>query len=144
MSNADFIIPVEIDGVVHQVRGRGRWGGGWCLHSAPQVPPKWNFDRWGMPKAQRKCETQGYLVSRGWSQTSRPTELWGPLAPLAPTARDPVQVIQDRLWCWPACSPLLGSGAGALQLWGERANLGSCIWINKTKVEKGLGISDSH
>lgn len=31
VNNADFIIPVEIDGVVHQVRVRGRWGS-WCLH----------------------------------------------------------------------------------------------------------------
>ena len=37
VNNADFIIPVEIDGVVHQVRVRGRWGA-WCLHYT-QVPP---------------------------------------------------------------------------------------------------------
>lgn len=38
VNNADFIIPVEIDGVVHQVRGRGRWGVGVCT-TPRYLPP---------------------------------------------------------------------------------------------------------
>ena len=42
VNNADFIIPVEIDGVVHQVRGWG-WGGGGrvgiCLPDPRFLPP---------------------------------------------------------------------------------------------------------
>jgi hypothetical protein len=116
VNNADFIIPVEIDGVVHQVRGRGRrrrrrrrWA--WHLRSRPQVlptnlkkAPRWDLERCGMAGgSQRGCETcprphkapKPWLIPtcRQWVPFPSP----GLLSPLAPPARDPVQVIQDRL-----------------------------------------------
>uniref|UniRef100_A0A8D1IYU4 CTD small phosphatase 1 n=1 Tax=Sus scrofa TaxID=9823 RepID=A0A8D1IYU4_PIG len=104
VNNADFIIPVEIDGVVHQVRGWA-WGGVIDLASVfrPQAPPTspesptWDLDRCGMSEAQRGCETCSRRLggpTQGLQGVGNPPRR--PLAPPCP-ARDPVQVIQDRL-----------------------------------------------
>lgn len=138
MNNADFIIPVEIDGVVHQVRGRERLGVGEVgVCATPRYPPPILREPPSGALVDEACPKlkegeNPRLPSTAEMEADLQTGLllvlsYGAL--FTPTARDPVQVIQDRLWCWPACSPLLGSGAGALQPWGERANLDSCIWI---------------
>lgn len=44
--------------------------------------------------------------------------------------------------CHPACSPLLGSGAGALQPWGKGAASRS-LHLAEAVVGEGPGISDT-
>lgn len=90
VNNADFIIPVEIDGVVHQVRGRGRWGrgGGVCTLHPRYLPPILREPQME-PQIDGECPRlkEGVKPKAVWypgdrsSQTRRPAELWSPLPP---------------------------------------------------------------
>lgn len=107
VNNADFIIPVEIDGVVHQVRG-WVWGGGGglgiCLPDPRLLSPILSTP--GGTLIEMECKApEGVRLASKVTQTLRDlAQLQGLQGvgfllgtPLPHLARDPVQVIQDRL-----------------------------------------------
>lgn len=107
VNNADFIIPVEIDGVVHQVRGWA-WGGssglGICLPDPRLLSPILRTP--GGTVIEVECKApKGVRLAPKVTQTLRDlAQLQGLQGvgfflgtPLPHLARDPVQVIQDRL-----------------------------------------------
>uniref|UniRef100_A0A452V0R9 CTD small phosphatase 1 n=1 Tax=Ursus maritimus TaxID=29073 RepID=A0A452V0R9_URSMA len=107
VNNADFIIPVEIDGVVHQVRG-WVWGGGGglgiCLPDPRLLSPILRTP--GGTVIEVECKApEGVRLAPKVTQTLRDlAQLQGLQGvgfllgtPLPHLARDPVQVIQDRL-----------------------------------------------
>lgn len=119
VNNADFIIPVEIDGIMHQVTTgvkAARWAGGGTAPSAPSPGTE------SRPSALHPGTVGGVrvpgLARRGAEVGAHPpgsVGRWAGVPGAVPccSGRPRVQVIQDRLWSGQsACSRLLGSGAG--------------------------------